>query len=86
MADVFEGQEVLPKKTIWKRIADGWDKFDKWTDKIVEEHPEGCGVALVSLFILDLALVYSAGKRKGTSNGLKVGYALGQLVNSGDSK
>lgn len=84
MADVFDGQEVmsevLPKKSIWKKIADGWDKFDKWTDKVIEEHPEGCAVALMAIIIAEMYGFYRTGKQKGFNDGLRFGAELGKLT------
>lgn len=80
----FEGQkvmsEVLPKKTIWKKIANGWDKFDKWTDKVIEEHPEGYAVGLVAVIFAEMYACYRLGKISGHRKGVELGFTLGKLT------
>lgn len=80
----FEGQEVmsevLPKKSIWKKIANGWDKFDKWTDKVIEEHPEGCTVGLMAFLGVVMYGLYRTGKNIGFKDGVEFGAEIGKLT------
>lgn len=80
----FDGQEVmsevLPKKSIWKKIANGWDKFDAWTDKLIEEHPEGCAVGLTAIIVALLYGSYRVGSQKGFDDGIRFGAEIGKLT------